>query len=82
MRRSVVLGLSLAAVMSPQTSLVAPDVLFLARTLQHLRQTLTSVPDYTCMETLYRESLSPRAKKFQQLDLVRLEVAKVGKKEV
>jgi hypothetical protein len=82
MRRSFVLAVTLVSAMSGQTSLVPPDVLFLAKTLRHLRQALTFVPNYTCMETLYRENLTPPERKFRQVDRVRLEVAKVGKKEV
>src|SRR5580693_1993964 len=82
MRRAFILGIGLAASAAAQSSLLPPDVLFLSRTLRHIRESVTAVPNYTCTETLSREELTPPAKKFRQLDLVRLEVARIGTKEV
>ncbi|HKD05796.1 MAG TPA: hypothetical protein VKB79_07835 [Bryobacteraceae bacterium] len=82
MGRSLGIGLALVAALGAQTSDLPPNVLFLSRAMRHIRQTITAVPNFTCTETIYREQLTPPSKKFEQLDVVRLEVAKVGSKEV
>ena len=82
MRRAIVPGLALVATALAQNSGLSPEVLFLSRMIRHVGESVTAVPNYTCTETLYREQLKPPGKTFQQLDLVKLEVAKVGHKEV
>ena len=82
MARSVGIGLMLVGALGAQSPDIPPNVLFLSRAMRHIRQTITVVPNFTCTETIYREQLTPPAKKFEQLDVVRLEVAKVGSKEV
>ena len=82
MRPSPAIGLMLVGMLGAQAPDLPPNVLFLSRAMRHIRQTMTAVPNFTCTETIYREELTPHSKKFEQLDVVRLEVAKVGSKEV
>jgi hypothetical protein len=52
------------------------------RALRHIRQATTAIPNYTCSETIDRQRQIPPSRRFQRLDLVKLEVAKVGRKEL
>lgn len=65
-----------------QTTDLSPEVLLLSRAVRHIRQAITALPNYTCMETINREEKKPGVKTFHRLDLVRLEVAKAGGKEL
>lgn len=55
-------------------------------TLERIRirvmQDLNRLPNYTCLQTIERSALEPPSKRFELLDLVRLEVALVDRAEV
>jgi len=58
---------------------LAPEVLLLSRIKRHLREELTHIPNYTCLETISRfrddpKSLLRSRKGFAILDTVRLEI--------
>jgi len=69
---------------------LAPEVILLARIKAHLREELSHLPNYTCLETIarfHRESVHPsglRRKtkpKMEALDTLRLEVAYSDRRE-
>jgi hypothetical protein len=72
----------LPAALAAQTSGLPPDVLFLSKAMRHIRDGLQSAPNYTCVETIDRELLQPPSRVFKRLDLVRLEVAREGHREL
>src|ERR1700747_1065910 len=70
-------SLVLACVGAPQD--LAPDVLLLARIKSHMREELSHIPNYTCLETISRfrkdpVSDAPANKQLAPLDTVRLEI--------
>src|SRR5579863_1374611 len=70
-------SLLLACVAAPQD--LAPDVLLLARIKSHMREELSRIPNYTCLETISRfrkdpASDPPSNKQLTPLDTVRLEI--------
>jgi len=54
----------------------------LARFQEKVRQDLTGIPNYTCLETIERERREPHASAFKRVDTVRLEVSSVSGKEL
>lgn len=65
---------------------LAPDVLLLARIKSHLREELSHVPNYTCLETIARfhKEAGDRAqpqKQLKPLDTVRLEIVYTNHRE-
>jgi hypothetical protein len=69
-------GLSLAQEDLP------PDVLLLARIKVHMEQNLSSLPNYTCLETIERSRRRAPSRRFELVDVLRLEVALVNRKEL
>ena len=70
-------SLVLACVGAPQD--LAPDVLLLARIKSHMREELSHIPNYTCLETISRFRKDPGTHpqahaKLTALDTVRLEI--------
>jgi hypothetical protein len=63
-----------------QTDL-APETLLLARIKVRAEENLGRLPNYTCLETIERSTRRPSGK-FQLLDVLRMEVAFVGRKEL
>ena len=61
---------------------LAPQTLLLSRIKYHNLLTLARLPNYTCRETIERSYRTPPDRKFHILDLVRLEVAYVGNREL
>src|SRR5262245_23385249 len=73
----VCLALALAAQDLP------PGVLLLSRLKRHMREELTPLPDYTCLETTQREARPGGAKgDLKPMDTIRLEVLYTGKREL
>jgi hypothetical protein len=54
----------------------------LARAVGRMRQVLSQVPNYTCLETIERSVQGRRAKTFSPLDTVLLEISNLGDKEL
>jgi hypothetical protein len=61
---------------------VAEEVRRLAAIKAHMREILTRLPDYTCVQLIERTQRTARTKRFRLVDTVRLEVALVGGKEL
>src|SRR5213075_2586556 len=69
---------------------LAPELILLARIKAHLREELSHLPNYTCLETIdrfHKESVRPSRfqqkskQKMEALDTVRLEVAYSDRRE-
>src|ERR1041384_5338706 len=73
--------ISLALVLGAQD--LPPEVLLLSRIKRHLREELTHLPDYTCLETAQRQVRPAGAKgDLKLMDTVRLEVLYTGTHEL
>jgi hypothetical protein len=77
-------SLVLACIAAPQD--LAPDVLLLARIKSHLREELSHIPNYTCLETISRfrkdpASDPPANRRLTPLDTVRLEIVYSSRRE-
>jgi len=59
-----------------------PDESRLAGFKEKVRQDMTSIPNYTCLETIERAHREPHARSFKRVDTVRLEVSSVDGKEM
>jgi len=60
----------------------SPDEGQLARFKEKVRQDMTSIPNYTCLETIERTHRDPHARSFKPVDTVHLEVSSVAGKEL
>jgi hypothetical protein len=60
----------------------APGEDQLARFREKVRQDMTGVPNYTCLETVERVYRNPHAHAFKPVDTIRLEVSSVAGKEL
>jgi hypothetical protein len=58
------------------------EVVLLAHFKQHMRQILSQVPNYTCLETIQRSALGRHKTVFRPLDVVLLEVSNIGENEL
>ena len=59
-----------------------PDILLFARARTKMQDHLAHQPNYVCLETLERTTRDPLKKRSTLLDVLRLEVAYVGRKEM
>ena len=59
-----------------------PETVKLARIRQKAADQLSSLPDYTCLETVERTWRAPGWRSFTPIDVVRFEVAHVGGREL
>ena len=66
---------------TPGSSQIRAETL-LARFMPKIRQTLSQVPNYTCLETIQRSVRTRRAKAFTLLDSILLEVSTVKGEEL
>lgn len=82
MRAPRVLLAGLAAVAYAAQAELPPELLLLSRIKRHVRESLSHVPNYTCLETTERASRTGGDRPFRPRDSVRLEVAVVGDKEL
>jgi hypothetical protein len=60
----------------------APGYGQLARFQEKVRQDMTSIPNYTCLETIERTHREPHGRSFKSVDTIRLEVSMVAGKEL
>jgi hypothetical protein len=81
-RYSPLLVLVFVAIQAYPGQDLSPEVLLLARFKQKIRQDLSHVPNYTCLETIDRSQRANRARSFQPIGTLRLEVSKVGAQEL
>ncbi len=83
MRPRIALIAALAsAVLGAQDSALPPDLLFLSKAVRHIRDGMRALPNYTCVETIARDTKPAQSAAFKRIDLVRLEVAKTGTREL
>jgi hypothetical protein len=76
-------GLLLCFPISPSGAQeLAPETLLLARIRAKAGENLKRLPNYTCTQTIERSRRNPKARKFEPLDTLRLEVALVEGKEL
>ncbi len=61
---------------------VPREVLLLARIRQRTERFAAQLPDYTCLETIERSTRPSAGRPFKRVDIVRLEVGQIEKKEV
>jgi hypothetical protein len=66
----------------PPAEASPPDALFLSRATSHIAESIRSLANYACTETIDREQQSATSTGFVRIDLVRLEVANIGGKEL
>jgi hypothetical protein len=59
-----------------------PDESQFARFKEKIQQDMTSIPNYTCLETIERTHRDPHSRLFKPVDTVRLEVSSVNGKEL
>ena len=78
-----VAGLLLCFPASPSTAQeLPPEILLLARIKAKAAENLQRLPNYTCTQTIERSHRNAKARKFELLDTLRLEVALVEGKEL
>lgn len=76
-------GLVFAAMLLAQaTAPLPPDILLFARARTKMQDHLKHQPNYICLETLERSQRDPQKKRSSLLDVLRLEVAFVDRKEL
>jgi len=73
---------STAQDLAPARHPLSPDVLLLARIKAKAADNLKRLPNYTCTQTIERTLRGAKARKFEPLDTLRLEVALVEGKEL
>jgi hypothetical protein len=66
----------------PGDSALPPDLLLLARIKVRVAQILDRQPNYTCVQTVERSRQKSASRKFELVDVLRLEVALVDGKEM
>lgn len=64
---------------SPQ---VSPELLLLSKASLSMAQSLRRMPNYTCLETIERSQRLAKRRKFELIDVLRLEVGLVDRKEL
>ena len=72
----------LVAAQQDHSSLVDANVLRLTRIRARMIENLREMPNYTCLQTIERSRRRARARRFELLDTLRLEVALVAGKEM
>lgn len=82
MRFAAGLILSAFALPACAQSDLPPEVLLLARIRHHATADLTNLPNFTCLETIERSTRNSPVKPFDVKDIVRVEVAYVGEREL
>jgi len=58
------------------------EVVRLARFKQAVRETLSQIPNYTCLESIQRYGFEHHGRAFQPLDTVQVEISNLGDKEI
>ncbi|MBS1827728.1 MAG: hypothetical protein JST93_20615 [Acidobacteria bacterium] len=61
---------------------LSPDALFLAKVKLRAAENLEKLPNYTCLETIERSRRRVSTRRFELVDLLRLEVGLVDRKEL
>jgi len=71
-----------AQTLETHRSELAPETLLLAKIKVRASENLEKLPNYTCLETIERSRRPASSRRFQLIDVVRLEVAFVNNKEL
>lgn len=66
----------------PASPDVSPELLLLAKASLRMAQSLKKMPNYTCLETIERSQRLAKRRKFELIDVLRLEVGLVDRKEL
>lgn len=66
----------------PASADLSPELLLLAKASLRMAQSLKKMPNYTCLETIERSQRLARRRKFELIDVLRLEVGLVDHKEL
>jgi hypothetical protein len=74
-------GVVLSVLATAQSSL-PPEVLLLSRIRRHTKDDLSHLPNFTCLETIERSTRNSPMKPFDVKDVVQVEVAHVGEREL
>lgn len=61
---------------------VAKELLVLAHARNHMANALRGMPNYTCLETIERSKRSGKRRKYEMIDILRIEVGYVNGKEL
>src|SRR5215831_19594614 len=80
--RGFVVFCALVTGIEGQTGELSSETLLLARIKNHMMETLTRQPNYTCLETVERSRRDASTRKYRLEDVLRLEVALVDGKEM
>ncbi len=71
-----------AAQVAPAQQGLAPEVLLLAKVKLRAAENLERLPNYTCLETIERSRRRVSSRRYELVDLLRLEVGLVNRKEL
>ncbi|MBI3684620.1 MAG: hypothetical protein HY235_29975 [Acidobacteria bacterium] len=82
MRWRLTAGLLLGTAVVAAQSDLPPELLLLAKIKLQAAENLQRLPNYTCLETVERSRRLVSSRKFQLIDVLRLEVGYVNNKEV
>ncbi len=74
--------LAIALAMTAGAAGQPPEKGQLTRFAEKIRQDMTGIPNYTCLETIERARREPHSRSFKRQDTVRLEVSSVDGKEL
>ncbi len=61
---------------------LSPESLMLARIKVRMAENLKRLPNYTCLQTIERSTRSSATQRYRPMDILRMEVALVGGKEL
>jgi hypothetical protein len=75
-------GALLGAVMLAQQAQISPELLLLSRARIRMSEALRRIPNYVCLETIERSNRLAKRRKFDLIDVLRLEVGVVDGKEM
>ena len=67
---------------APASPAVSPELLLLSKASLRMAQSLKRMPNYTCLETIERSQRLAKRRKFELIDVLRLEVGLVEGKEL
>jgi hypothetical protein len=74
--------LAFALLATAQSSGLPPEILLLSKIKRQAKQDLSRIPNFTCLETIERTSRTSESKPFSAVDVVLVEVAHVGDREL
>lgn len=82
LRKLLWVAAAFGVVEGADTGTTHQQAILLNRVRAHMQSALSTLPNYTCLETIERVHRRPKSKRFDLVDTVRLEVALVNGKEL